>query len=124
MRSSFDDFTCFEDENLIGALDRRQAMGDYEGRPALAQSFEAVLNHGFALAVEARRGFIENQNLRICQNRARYCDALALTAGEPDAALADDGVVAFFEGLDKLVAMGNATDGDDLFAGCVRTGIG
>src|SRR5262245_61331023 len=116
MRSSFDDFTCFEDENLIGALDRRKAMGDHERRPAFAQSLETVLNHGFTFAVEARRRFIENQNLRVCQDRARDGDPLALTTGEADAALANDGVVVFFEGLDKLVAMGDSTDGDDLFA--------
>ncbi len=56
----------------------------------------------------------------IGENRARDGDPLALPARQPDAALADDGVVALLERLDELVAVRDAADRDDLVAVGVR----
>ena len=88
---------CLEHENLIGAANRRQPMRDDEGRAPGPQLAQTVLNHLLALAVEARRGFVEDQDARVGQDGARDRDALSLAAGQLDAALADDRVVALVE---------------------------
>ena len=76
----------------------------------LAQRLQAVLDQRLALAVEARRRLVENQDARVGENRARDRDALPLAARQPHAALADDRVVALLELLDELVAVRDAAD--------------
>src|SRR5688572_8203835 len=80
MRSAFDDLAVLEDENLIGAANRRQPMRDHKCGTPLPERPEPVLNERLALAVEARCRLIEQENPRIGQDRARNGDALALTA--------------------------------------------
>ena len=91
-------------------------MRDDERRPALAQRLQTVLNQRLAFAVEARRRFVENENARIGQNRARDRHALPLAARQPHAALADDRVVPLLESLDELVGMRDAADAHDVLA--------
>ena len=74
------------------------------------RSAQAVLDQRLALAVEARRGLVEDQDARVGENRARDRDALALPARQLDAALADDRVVALLELLDELVAVRDPAD--------------
>ena len=81
---------------------------------------QAVLDQRLALAVEARRRFVEDQDARVGEDRARDRDALALAARQPHAALADDRVVALLERLDELVAVRDAADRLDLLARRVR----
>src|SRR5439155_9692198 len=119
-RAALDDLTVLEDENLIRAADRREPVRDHERRAPAPQRLQAVLNHRLALAVEARRRLVEDQDLRVGENRARDRDALPLAAREAHAALADARVVAFLEPLDELVAVRDAADGLDLVARRVR----
>ena len=49
----------------------------------------------FALGIEARGRFVEDQNARIGQHRARNRDALALSARQLHTALAYHGIVCF-----------------------------
>ena len=83
-------------------------MRDDEGRTSVPKRAQAVANQRFALAVETRRRLVENENARIGEDRARDRDALALAAGELDAAFADDRVVALLEPVDELVAVRDA----------------
>jgi hypothetical protein len=75
---------------------------------------QAVLNHLLALAVEARRRFVEDQHARVRENRARDRHTLTLTARQLDAALADDRVVAVGKLADELVAVRDAAGVLDL----------
>src|SRR2546429_8359156 len=52
------------------------------------------------------------------------CNALALAAGQFQAALAHLGVVAAREALDELVRVGRPRGCDDLLPACVGVGIG
>ena len=88
-------------------------------RPA-PQVPQAVLDQRLALAVEARGRLVEDQDRRVGEDRARDRDALALAAGELDAALADHRVVALLELRDELVAVRDAADALDLRARRVR----
>src|SRR5215204_414608 len=120
VRAALDDLPLFEDEYLVGAADGREAVRDDEGRPPAPQRLQPVLYQRLALAVQARRGLVEDQNLRLGQDRARDGDALPLPARELHAALADDRVVAVGEAADELVAVRDAGRGPDLLAGRVR----
>ena len=116
VRAALDDLAVLEHQNLIGAPDRRQPVRDDERRAPLPQRPQAVLDQRLALAVEARRRLVEDQDARVRENRARDGDALPLAARQPHAALADDRVVALLEPLDELVAVRDAADRDDLVA--------
>ena len=61
--------------------------------PAISVS-RLCLDRGLDLAVERGGGLVEHQDRRVLQDHAGDGDALALAAGELDAALADMGVVA------------------------------
>src|SRR5438552_3160357 len=95
-------------------------MRDHERGPAGAKAPEAVLDHLLALAVEARRRFVEDQDPRVGEDRARDRHALPLPARQLDPALADDRVVALGKLVDELVAVRDAARGPDL----VRRGAG
>ena len=58
------------------------------------RSEELVLDRELDLAVERGRRLVEHQDRRVLEHHARDRDALALAAGELDAALADVRVVA------------------------------
>ena len=120
VRATFDDLAVFEDQDLIGAADGREAVGDDEGGAALAQIPKAFLDQRFALAVEAGGGFVEDQDARVGQDGAGDGDALALPARELDAPLADNRVVPVGEALDEPVRVGDAADFFDLFARRLR----
>src|SRR5579864_8349866 len=68
-------------------------MCDDESRSSLHQVGETFLNHGFGFGVEAGRGFVENQDARLGQNRTSNRNSLALASRQLDAALANDRVV-------------------------------
>ena len=44
----FDDLAAFKDQDLIRAADRREPVGDDEGRAPTAQRTQSVLNQRFA----------------------------------------------------------------------------
>src|SRR5688572_25865266 len=98
-------------------------MRDDEGRPAPPQRSQAVLDERLAFAVERRGGFVEDENARIGEDRARDGHALALPARELYPALADDRVVARLEPFDELVRVRNAADLLNLLGGGIRTSV-
>ena len=59
------------------------------------------MNELLALGVEVARGLVEDQDARVGEDRAGDAESLPLAAGELEAALADEGVVAFGELLDE-----------------------
>jgi hypothetical protein len=52
MCATFDDFTLFEHDNLIGSLDRGETMRDNERGPSLHQSLQRFLNETFGFVIE------------------------------------------------------------------------
>ena len=58
---------------------------------------DRLLDLVFGGAVDGAGRVVQDQDARIGEQRAGDGDALALTAGERDAALADHRLVAFFE---------------------------
>ena len=86
--------------------DRRQPMGDDERGAALHQPVERRLHQRLALRVERGGRLVEQQDRRVLQDGAGDGEALALAAGQRDAALAELGVVALRQGADEPVGGG------------------
>ena len=56
--------------------------------------------------VDGGGGIVQDQDARVGQEGARQRQALALSAGEGHAALADDRLVALVESVDEVIAPG------------------
>src|SRR2546426_10251261 len=91
-----DDAPALDDQDLVGAPDRGQPVGDDEGGPAAHQKREAFLNQRLGFRVEARSGLVEDQDSGVCQNSAGAGDSLALGAGKLYVAVSNDGVIVLF----------------------------
>ena len=90
----FHDAAVFQHDQAIHAGDGRQAVGDGDDGAALHEGFQLALNGGFDLGIECRGGFVQHQDGGVFQDHSGDGDALALAAGEFDAAFADMGVKA------------------------------
>ena len=64
-------------------------MGEDQRRAALHQPVERLLDHRLVFGVDRGQRLVEHQDRRVAQQGAGDGDALALAAGEADAALAD-----------------------------------
>ena len=71
MRPALDDPAAFQHENLIRAQHGRKPMRDDEARPVRHQMLERFLDQPLGRGVHARRRFIENEDRRILEQRAR-----------------------------------------------------
>src|SRR5665811_639412 len=81
----------------------------------LHQVGQRLLYQHFALRVQMAGGFVENQDGRVLEQGARDGEALALSAGELDAAVANRGFVAFRKAHDEFVGEGGFGGGADNF---------
>ena len=88
------DLAVVEDDDLVGVPDGRQAVRDRDRGAARARGVDGLLDRLLGLRVERARGLVEDEDRGVLEQRARDRDALALAAGQLDAALADQGVVA------------------------------
>ena len=103
MRAGLDDSALLHDDDLVGALDRREPVRDADGRAADHELLERGLHGTFGLGVERARGLVEYEDGRIPHDGACDGDALALAAGEHRAFFADGLVVAGWFFRDEIV---------------------
>ena len=82
------------DEDLVGGLDRRQAVGDDQRRAARQRLGQRLLDEQLGLGVEVGGGLVEDDDGRALEQDPGDGQPLLLAAREPVAALADEGVVA------------------------------
>ena len=94
-------------------------MRDDEARAAGGQLGEGLLNEHFRARVDGAGGLVEDQHGRRREHHARDAQKLPLSLRKT-AVLADDGVIALRQTLDKAVAVRRLRRGDDLLAGGVR----
>src|ERR1700736_818484 len=120
--AAFEDLALFDDQDLVGAADRREPVGDDEGGSALHQEVEAALDQGFGLGVERAGGLVQDQDARVGEDGPGDREPLALAAGELDAAFADDGFVLVREALGELVDAGDAAGFKELGFGGIWPG--
>ena len=74
--------------------------------------------------VDRRGGVVEDQDMRVGEEGACQCDALALPTREREAPLADHGVVPVGKGEDELVGLGRLGGGDDVVEGRIGNAEG
>src|SRR6185295_10245057 len=89
----------------------------------LAQASERLLDDQFRIGIERARGFVEDQDAWILENRARDRQPLTFPSRKPVAALPDDRVVAIGKRGDDLVNLSLAGGSLDLDAGGRRLSI-
>src|SRR5262249_19986665 len=65
MRSHFAYLALVHDDDLVGALNRGEAMRDDQRGTAFDHAVEGVTDAEFSLGIYAGGGFVENQNFRI-----------------------------------------------------------
>ena len=69
------------DEDAVGALDGGQPMRDHDGRAAFHQARQRLANAQLGFGVDARGGFVQDQEARIVGQRAGETDELLLAGG-------------------------------------------
>src|SRR5213080_4271617 len=97
-----------EHDDQVCVAHRREAVCDHEHRAVRHQAVDRLLYEALGLGVEGAGRLVEDQERWIAQQRPRDRDALALPAGEPRAALAQQGVVGLRELGDELVRVRGA----------------
>jgi hypothetical protein len=95
-------------------------MCDHEGGATFHHLFERGLHLGLGCGVEGAGGFVEDQDRRILQQRARDRHALTLAAGERAATFADAGLQTFGLVLDEIEGLGALACRTQLLVGRVR----
>ena len=108
MRALLDDPAVLEHDDLAGALDRGEPVGDDDRGAAGEQPPQAGLDPALGVDVDVRGRLVEHEDARVGDQRARERDELALAGRELDAALADRRVVAVLEPGDELVGADRA----------------
>src|SRR6185312_1945025 len=122
MRAVFDDAAGIEIDDAVHAGDRRQTVRDGDDSAAPHEGPETLLDQVFGLGIERGCGFVQDEDLRVFDERARNRHALAFAAGELDPLLAHDGVVAGGAGLYELMGVRIARGPHHVFF--LRAGLG
>ena len=94
MGAGLDDAPLVHHHQPVEHGDGRQAVGDGDDRAPLHEAVELLLDRRLDLRIERAGRLVEHQDRRVLEDQPGDGDALALAAGELDAALADPGVVA------------------------------
>ena len=80
---------------------------------ALEQMIQSFLNFLFAFGVEGARGFVQNQNRSVFENRTSDADPLLFAARKHAAAFADSRLVVVGIVIDKSVGICHLRCADD-----------
>ena len=123
MCTAFFDDAVIQDKDLVGILDGRQAVSDDEGGTADHELVERILHDLLAFRIECGGRFVKDEDLRILQDRSCDGDALALTAGEDEAAIADLGIDAARQTLNEFLCIRGANGIPDLFIRRIQTTV-
>ena len=103
VRAERGDAAVFHHDDPVREHDRRQAVGDHEGRAPLHHLAKRTLDLALGGGVDARGRVVEDQHAWVGDQRTRDRDPLALPAGQREPALAHERVVAVRERLDEGV---------------------
>ena len=108
VRATLSDAAVFQHENLVGLADGAEPVRDDKRRATDHQPFKRLLNEPLGGGVDTGGGFIENQNRRIGQQRARDADALFLAHTKLHAAFAHACFVALVQRTNELMTIRGA----------------
>src|SRR5579871_1047860 len=114
VRAALYDLSLLHDHNLVGASDGRKTVSNHKSCASLHEIRKALLDHLLGFGVEAGSCFVENQNARLGQDRARDRNSLTLASRKFHAALADNRLVLVGKGFRKFIHASNAAGAQDL----------
>ncbi len=103
VRSNLRDTAPIHHHDFVGPPDGGKAVRDHDHGAVAHQRLERGLHQDLRFGVQVRRGFVQNQDGRILEERPRDGQPLPLTSAQLDAAFADHGGVAVVHPLDKLL---------------------
>ena len=98
-------------------------MRDDEGRAPLQKLVQRLLNQNLGVRVDRGGRLVENQNLRVVQQRAREGNQLLLPDGQAAAAFVDLGQVALFHLHDEVVRVHGLGRLNDLLVGRAQLAV-
>src|SRR5258708_2569409 len=75
-----DDLAAVHHDDLVGALDRAETVGDHERRALVHDPFDGSLNQCLALGVHLAGGFVENEDRSVAEDGAGDAEPLLLAA--------------------------------------------
>src|SRR5581483_6437063 len=104
--------------------DRGQAVGDHERGTPGENVAQAELDLLLGGRIHRGGGIVEDQDAWIGEDRARDRQTLALTAGQRETALADEGVVALRKALDESGRLCGTRGALHVLTRGVGTGVG
>src|SRR4051795_2561562 len=116
VRALLDDPAVLQDDDQVGVADRREPVGDDEGRAAVQKPPQRALDLSFRADVDGARRLVEDQDLRVREQRPRERDQLTLAERQPGTAFAELRLVAILEALDELVGADGARSGLDVLS--------
>ena len=119
-----DDPALVEDRDPVGQGEGGAAVGDDEGGALGGDGAQRLPDGGLGGGVDGARRVVEHEHAGVVEQGPGQGDALALTAGEGEPALADAGVVALGEVPDELVGLGGRGGGPHLGVGRVGGAVG
>ena len=106
----------------VGQLQRGPAVRDQQRGPPGHDLAQRGVDLGLDPGVDGRGRVVQHQDRGVGDQRPGQRDPLALPAGQGEALLADDGVVAVRQVADELVGLGGPGRRDDLLLGRGRAG--
>jgi hypothetical protein len=80
--AALDHRTLVHDDNTVGANDTRETVRNDERRTTDHQALQGFLNEGFILRIDARQGFVEEEDGGILEQCTGNRQTLALSTGE------------------------------------------
>ncbi len=112
--AGLDDLARLDHQDAVRVHDGGEPVRDHDGGAALAELGDRLLHVPLGFGIERGGRFIEQDDGRVLDQRARDGDALALAAGELGAVLADRRVVVAREGHDEVMRVRGARGRPDL----------
>ena len=105
VRSAFANLRVLDHENSVRLANGAQMMRDHDARPSFHQPVQRLHHRLLGRWIQSRGGFVENQDRRVADDRARNRDALPLPAGKRGAALAEHRRITLRQLLDEFVGV-------------------
>ncbi|KAF1047543.1 MAG: hypothetical protein GAK38_01894 [Xylophilus sp.] len=118
------DAPLLQHDDAVGVAHGREAVRDDDRRAPPAQQGQRGLHLALGEAVHVGRGLVENQDLRVGEQRACKAQQLALADREAAPALPQRRAVALRQGGDEVVRAHRARGALDVLAAGVRCAVG
>jgi len=120
----FSNMSLLQNNYTVGEPDGAQPMRDDQSCASRGRPLQGINDETFRCRIETARRFIEDENGRIAQDRARDGDALFLSTGESAASFRHQSVIAIGQALDELICIGRYRGSDDFLLACASAAEG